>query len=126
MNTKEYTSLEQAKHLFEIGINPESADMWYGELATGIIIPITGDYAFEMRCREAKYYLKHSYKMVSPCWSLSALLELMPYDYTLQKTSDGKFFIVHDYSYTTSNCVTPVDAAVEMVEMLKRAKIIIQ
>lgn len=126
MNTKEYTSLEQAKHLFEIGINPESADMWYGELATGIIIPIVGDYAFEMRCREAKYYLKQSYKMVSPCWSLSALLELMPYDYTLQKTSDSKFFIVHDYSYTTSNCVTPVDAAVEMVEMLKKAKIIIQ
>lgn len=125
MNTKEYTSLEQAKHLFGIGINPESADMWYGELATGIIIPIVGDYAFEMRCREAKYYLKQSYKMVSPCWSLSALLELMPYDYILHKYN-GKFFIVHDYSYCTSNHFTPVDAAVEMVEMLKRAKIIIQ
>lgn len=64
-----YTTIEQSKKLVELGLNPETADMCYPhfirhgadtynktpEIAEGI------DYPYEM-----------------PCWSLGALMELMP------------------------------------------------
>jgi len=58
------TTIEESKHLLELGIDPETADMsWYGTLA-GNFYPYIGI---------------HDYDSI-PAWSLEALLELIPTD----------------------------------------------
>lgn len=64
-----YTSVEQSKHLLELGLSPETAD---------IFLPCYGgnDYA-----ENRPYFREHVYapdKEDLPCWSVGALLNLMP------------------------------------------------
>jgi hypothetical protein len=74
-----YTTIEQSKELLELGLNPETADMHYP------------DYYFDGNAKgpcntpykEAIEDLFHVYinpktKRLLPCWSLGALLEVMP------------------------------------------------
>ena len=66
MEKKNYTSLEKSKKLLELGLNPESADMYYpwdADSKSVFNIPIVKD-DYSMSC--------------IPCWSLGALLEVMP------------------------------------------------
>jgi len=72
MNTKHYTSIEQSKKLLELGLNPESADMLYQSL--------TGDtYPEVIRVNLSSKHWGILYPdTYIPCWSLGALLELMP------------------------------------------------
>lgn len=64
-----YTSIEQSKKLLELGLSPESAD---------IFIPCYGkDNYTEFR----PYFREHVTKPDKgdlPCWSVGALIELMP------------------------------------------------
>lgn len=66
-----YTSIEQSKKLLELGLSPESADLKFKydynehrcvEIPMMVIVPNWDD----------------EYNKDIPCWSLSALLELMP------------------------------------------------
>ena len=96
--TKICTTIEQSKKLIELGIDVNTADMWY--------LPI-----------------KDSHKLVTtpsltrgiiPAWSLSALLELIP-NYVINK-SDGKINLYYGLKVSHDNLV---DAAFVMICCLK-------
>ena len=81
-----YTTIEQSKKLLDFGLNPETADMRYGHIAP---------YEFSDRMYDGGYdkvpYPKDFLKLCAdfceediydgslPCWSLAALIELMPF-----------------------------------------------
>ena len=58
------TTIEQSRHLRELGLNPKTADMYYN--------PLNMDYPWVW---ESKPLLEID---AVPAWSLSALLEVMP------------------------------------------------
>lgn len=64
-----YTSIEQSKHLLDLGLSPASADMYYQLHHT----PITGIPA----------------EGCTPCWSLECLLEVLPKDITDEYDTTG-------------------------------------
>ena len=65
-----YTSIPQSKHLLELGLKPETADMHYMGDIVGIV-------PFNV-VSNIKTKYPHSIKDIIPCWSVGALLELMP------------------------------------------------
>lgn len=103
---KGYTDIEQSKTLAEI-LPIESADLWWNE---------SKDYP-----EFIKTY--HEYLSVSippiPCWSLAALLNVLPNGNMLVKTTDGKYYcIVKDIM--TKHYDNPIDACYETIkEMFK-------
>lgn len=93
---KSYTDLEQSKKLAEI-LPLESADMHYNNASIKGI-----NYVDEYRAELMDYntaqkvlskYLINPIFGIIPCWSLSALLGVLP-DYTLQTNTDGTVFVV--------------------------------
>ena len=93
---KSFTSLEQSKKLAEI-LSVESADMHYNNASIKGI-----NYVDEYRAELMDYntaqkvlskYLINPMFGIIPCWSLSALLGVLP-DYTLQTNTDGTVFVV--------------------------------
>lgn len=63
-----YTTPEQSKKLLELGLNPESADLYY--------LVITDDeYSDYPKASDKETILREL-----PCWSLGALIDLMPYE----------------------------------------------
>jgi len=58
-----YTIIEQSKKLVELGLNPDTADMCYS--------------TFGVEAHPLHLILKNKDKLM-PCWSLGALLEIMP------------------------------------------------
>ena len=93
---KSYTDLEQSKKLAEI-LPLESADMHYNNASIKGI-----NYVDEYRAELMDYntaqkvlskYLINPIFGIIPCWSLSALLGVLPY-YTLQTNTDGTVFVV--------------------------------
>ena len=113
-----YTSIEQSKKLLELGLNPESADMWYS---------IVDNEAFI--CLE----LHDEYEQI-PAWSLNALLESTPkyffksnhlFAQTIKyDCNDGLYhFFYRDYQYSgiskTAACIEDLlDGAFKMVVWL--------
>ncbi len=72
---KSFTSLEQSKKLLELGLRPQTADMYWDydentqSLSEAMAIPIY----------EGSWELHHkNWSKDIPCWSVGALLELMP------------------------------------------------
>ena len=102
---RSFTSLEQSRKLAEI-LPIESADMSWVSNGLGKpfarTIPIKGDP--EELCG---------------CWSLSALLSVLP-DYTLQDNPDGTVFVVSEKKkpIMSDDYDNPVDACVAMIEKL--------
>ena len=101
---KSYTSLEQSMMLSEI-LPLESADMYYP-------LPYEdGD----------KPLLEQGGFGSTPCWSLSALLSVIPY-YSLHKTFSG--LRCDSYNKEGTSCIlgepsdNPIDACVVMIEKL--------
>ena len=88
-----YTSIEQAKHLLELGLDPNSADMLW-----------------ERHNKEEPYVTIKPWTIkgksigshVLPCWSLEALLEVMPkiprveYNLVLPGIEDDTPYIAFD------------------------------
>lgn len=103
---KAYSNLQQSKKLAEI-LPLESADMCYRAYREegGIL-----DY-FATLCP----YQFASWVGV-PCWSLAALLSVLP-DYTLQTNTDGTVFVVCDSKKPMISDAynNPIDACYEMI-----------
>lgn len=77
------TTFDKSKHLLELGLDPDSADMYY----TGhrsIHNPKEIEYTQEPRVR-TKFVSFDRLEVFFPAWSLSALLEVMP----ITITKDG-------------------------------------
>lgn len=73
-----YTSIEQSKHLLDLGLDPKTADMcWTKYIDNGVITSLhaTIDYGIV--------------PIDYPCWSLAALVEVMPKSIIDEYTSKG-------------------------------------
>lgn len=106
-----YTTIEQSKKLVKLGLNPDTADMCMWESEGKIYV----------------YVCKPDDINCTPCWSLGALLELMP---KIQEDdndggccpnlckgwSNGQWHCVYRRSiYITKWYDSSIDAAFEMV-----------
>ena len=116
---KRNTDLEQSKKLIELGIDVNTADMFWdtaepNERRKPLVGPIS-DY-----CDMDDWAV--------PCWSLSALLDLMPKIHGERPRLDTgriqteKYYVEYPYHESTKNdwystklCDSAVDAAFEMV-----------
>lgn len=131
---KAYTDIEQSKKLAKI-LPIESADMWYSYYGNPKYNPTI---AYEGE----QWFLCHflnSWHTDIPCWSLSALLELIPpylgefnegIDFGFGKAMNGKWYSAH-YLQSVNEYIKPVktttgdtavDACVEMIVWLKENK----
>ena len=81
------TSLEQSKKLIELGIDINTADMYYEEVCN-LPKAIIGNYIFHNQCMEDRDYKKLSNPVLSPAWSLAALINIIP-----QELFDGEYII---------------------------------
>ena len=82
-----YTSIEQSKKLVELGLNPDTADMCYLSQTP------QGEPIFFERPAVQGGDTEQYYKTSLPCWSVGALLEVMPSEYELIKNSDNTYEI---------------------------------
>ncbi len=105
------TTLEQSKHLLELGIDPKTADIvWVYS-------------AFE---NEYFPHIKGFGKIITgskdiPAWSLLALLELIPYP-MLSLQFDQTWYcagFIDSGIVLVDKCTTPIDAAFQLVIKLK-------
>ena len=101
------TNIEQSKHLMELGLNPQSADMNYDEF--GVL-------------RLAKPQERFQEYRQIPCWSLEILLELMP-DFEFWTTSDKKYSITSGW-YQSDEFDNVFDAVYDLMVMLLENKCI--
>lgn len=132
---KSHTDLPQSKTLAEF-LPHESADLWYAERYKGHV-ELNGEYIV---AEEPFYYLsltKPSENNWSqdtikdiPCWSLTALLDLLPYpQLSKDKLGSGKegwMVSVYPDNCRYDSCWhdSPVDACVEMILKLKEQKLL--
>ena len=109
---KAYTDIEQSKKLAEI-LPIESADMGYLWNGTSFCeYPVSNQTIFK-RVENI------------PCWSLAALLDVLPDDCGIDK-EDGKYVASYIISnecgaYTKDN---PIDACVEMITYLHKLNLL--
>ena len=100
------TSIEQSKHLLELGLDTKTADMSHYETTAG------------------DYYLQvgKEYEDDIPAWSLSALLDLIPMPYQLTSNSEDKyqFMLINNLRHDWYN--TPLEAVYTMVVWLLENK----
>ena len=128
---KSHTDLEQSKKLAEI-LPIESADYYHATDAGVVIIAPYITYCGEERCVPA-------YKGAVPCWSLAALLSLIPQEifdgeYILNITEgrDNRWVLTYDHyenrnhSYygLSTGADNLVDACVDIIIKLKERNII--
>ena len=112
---KSYTDLSQSKTLSKI-LSPESADMHFVNDKHAGCVPY-----LEMT-DGSNPWLKGT--NISPCWSLSALLGVLP-NYQLQTQDDGIGILCScngKFNIVTAN--NPVDACVAMIVKLHEQKLL--
>lgn len=105
------TNLEQSKRLQSLGIDINTADMYYDVNSYGI--------QSKPEVAIGKVWSKDI-----PAWSLAALLGVMK-EPELVRNSEGKWLIrvwYNSYPYSKGGYDNPVDAAFEMICRLKENK----
>ena len=116
---KSYSDLQQSRKLAEI-LPLESADMYYSYYHN----PISGTSYYE---EYPIFNIPINKNKSLPCWSLSALLSVLPIldnrSPVIPKTFDGKYRVTyHSTAYErailTSDYDNPIDACVDMIEKL--------
>lgn len=111
---KAYTDLKQSKQLAEI-LQIESADMWYEDV--GLMIPRLGHIPKEHTNTE------------TPCWSLAALLNIIPGGQVNRMAFSNKWEAASwndsdfEPAYYVEDYDNPVDACVEMILKLHELKL---
>lgn len=121
------TSIEQSKKLLELGINPETADMWYsyyGNSKYNSTIAYEGQQWFLCQIRNSRHD-------DIPCWSLNALIELLPEikgtPFVIQKfkTENNNYYnLEYEGIIMLPYCKSLVDGCVEMIEKLKKENLL--
>ena len=106
------TSREQSKKLLELGLNPETADMWWAGYTVDE----------EEKWGDKPSFEKGMYQNI-PCWTLGALLKLIP-NYQLQTQDNHKIGILYGCKEELKiiEGVTPLDAVYCMVVWLLESK----
>lgn len=117
---KSYTDLEQSKKLLELGIDANTADMEYMfHRNDGKIVapsPFIKD-GFENTGEDRVFDF-------TPCWSLEALISLLPKRYCLETLDNGTYVCYNFLSQYEKFGKTPIDAVYSMIVFLKEEKII--
>jgi len=109
--TKSYTDINQSKKLAKI-LPLESADMWY-------------EYLPQLKCMSlfpSVLPICHLFVNEVPCWSLAALMSVLPKVHGLKPVLDLKEYSIR-YGinlYTTAS--NPIDACYEMILKLHELK----
>lgn len=131
------TSIKQSKKLIELGIDVNTADMVYQSVEDKY-----GDGKWKSIPRNNS--LNIGYDDDIPCWSLSALLNLMPKSICIHKTEHSGYFYFLEWQFANDNslryvghdrkCLVDIysdhdynykdeiDTAVEMIVWLKENK----
>ena len=105
---KSYTDIEQSKVLSKI-LPLESADMRYSPLGDNMHPWVWTDTFIE--------------KDAIPCWSLAALISVLPKGYSLGRRTNGKFYVCMTHiKHKISEFDNPVDACYEMILKLHELK----
>ena len=113
---KSYTDLEQSKRLAEI-LPLESADMDYIP-----VVNLKGEYAISVNEWDNDHILDEDW---IPCWSLAALLGVLPKGYSLGRRINGKYYVCMTcVKHDVIECDNPVDACYEMILKLNKLKIL--
>ena len=122
---KAYTDLEQSRKLAEI-LPLESADMHYWKRTWK-----ENDYAISVgHSKELQEGFESEFIEYIPCWSLAALLEIIPWGQVNRMTNSNKW---EASSWINSNFVpefyvegydNPVDACYEMIIKLNKQKLL--
>ena len=127
---KSFTSLEQSEKLTRI-LPLESADMTWEKIVTNEALdfywrPTIG---FNRTINDNLFSYRFSYVM--PCWSLGALLDILPLEVSIGKQTDGVDTYYYIASYDARYCdvyshrhINVIDACVEMIVKLKEKKVI--
>ena len=116
---KSYTNLEQSKKLVEI-LPIESADMHYNNVSIKGINYVDEHKAELMEYNRAikvlsKYTINPLFEVI-PCWSLAALLDVLPKGYSLGRRTNGKFYVCMTHiKHNISEFDNPIDACVETI-----------
>lgn len=117
-----YTSQEQSKKLVELGLSPESADMWYtlyGNTTYNITLPYNGE----------QWFLSHkrfSRRDDIPCWSVGALEDILwkrCFNTDLLIENGDKYWVCvsdGEIAYDTSSYASIIDALYDAIEWLLR------
>ena len=112
---KAYTDISQSKKLAEI-LPLESADMYY------ILMPDGAYNHFPLTGRKTEL----SENTDIPCWSLAALLGVLPQGYSLgNKKSNGKYYVCMTCAkHDVIEYDNPVDACVSMIEQINKLNLL--
>lgn len=88
-----FTSIEQSKKLVELGIDPNTADMWYS------LDDEDPEYSF-VNAEEPPFEWEEItiYDRALPCWSTGALINLLPSELTVK---DETYFLFIDVKCKT-------------------------
>lgn len=127
---KGYTDLEQSKKLAEI-LSLKSADMVLLHEEPYETSNSKFDGLHQALCISFSKYdksWKQKYKNISyfPCWSLAALIELLPPVYTLKPMIDleGNSIYYSGHNTLCTNGDTLIDACVNMIINLKKLNLL--
>ena len=94
---KHYTTIEQSKKLVELGLSPDTADMFYSRRPTGKSeYSVFPDFKPEGR-------LEVFTKVDLPCWSLGALIELMPKIISVPVDERSAYFYSLEWQFANDN-----------------------
>ena len=127
------TSIEQSKKLLELVIDINTADMYYEEVCN-LPKAIVGDYILHNQCMEDKDYKKLSNPVLSPAWSLAALLGVLPKNLdigrpVLATNYKGYYWVSYFDEYmkekfTSKIYNNPIDACYELILKLYELKML--
>jgi len=111
---KAYTTIEQSKVLAEI-LPLESADMWWPWYSNLGSDGYYDDFPmfYKPICNPDKSV---------PCWSLGALISLLPKRYCLETLDNGTYVCYNFLSQHEKFGNTPIDAVYSMIIFLKEEK----
>lgn len=117
---KAYTDLSQSKKLAEI-LPLESADMYWKNGVSDKYIQCFTPFVID------DYGSNVDFDYDVPCWSLAALLSVLPkgYSFVLTKSFDGEdYYCKLDGKPIETMADNPVDACVVMIEKLNELKML--
>jgi len=124
---KSFTSLEQSKKLAEI-LPIESADMTYCAITEGMREKMTiknweVNVGLDIAIKENLFSYRNGY--VVPCWSLAALLNVLPNGIVMNKDSqNGRYHFSSKYIGTYVTADNPVDACYKLILKLNELNLL--
>lgn len=123
---KSFTDIEQSKKLAKI-LPLESANMKWFSWEKELNAPLVPTFGYD---KETAEFYKDTKAIYLPCWSLAALLHILPYpQLSKDKLGGGKVWWMvsvypNDCRYNSCLHDNPVDACVEMILKLNELKML--